>query len=65
MTLAEDATPRAEYVQRAYEEPEGIDQNALIDDMLFTVQDLRLFWMQQRVMKEAISGLTSDPDTTH
>ena len=65
VTLAEDSTPRAEYVQRAYEEPEGIDQNALIDDMLFTVQDLRLFWMQQRVLKEAISGLTADPDTTH
>ncbi len=65
VTLAEDATPRAEYIAQAYEEPEGIDQNALIDDMLFTVQDLRLFWMQQRVMKEAISGLTSDPDTTH
>lgn len=65
VTLAEDSTPRAEYVQRAYEEPEGIDQNALIDDMLFTVQDLRLFWMQQRVLKEAISGLTADPDATH
>ncbi|WP_416761476.1 UPF0149 family protein [Roseateles sp. So40a] len=65
VTLAEDATPRAEYIAQAYEEPEGIDQNALIDDMLFTVQDLRLFWMQQRTLKDAIAGLTSANDSTH
>ncbi len=65
VTLAEDATPRAEYIAQAYEEPEGIDQNALIDDMLFTVQDLRLFWMQQRTLKDAIAGLTSANDATH
>ncbi|WP_343607227.1 UPF0149 family protein [Roseateles sp.] len=64
VTLAADSTPRAAYIEKAYEEPDGIDQNALIDDMLFTVQDLRLFWMQQRVLKDAISGLASD-DSTH
>ncbi|OWQ83073.1 hypothetical protein CDN99_27270 [Roseateles aquatilis] len=64
VTLDEGSTPRDEYIREAYEEPEGIDQNALIDDMLFTVQDLRLFWMQQRALKEAIAGLSA-PDATH
>lgn len=64
VTLDEGSTPREEYIREAYEEPEGIDQNALIDDMLFTVQDLRLFWMQQRALKEAIAGLTAS-DSTH
>ncbi|WP_343643025.1 UPF0149 family protein [Roseateles sp.] len=64
VTLDEDSTPRAAYIQQAYEDSDGIDQNALIDDMLFTVQDLRLFWMQQRALKDAISGLTGE-DSKH
>lgn len=60
VTLDEGSTPRAEYIEGAYEEAEGIDQNALIDDMLFTVQDLRLFWMQQRALKDAMADLAAN-----
>ena len=54
----------ADYIEKAYEEPDGIDQNALIDDMLFTVQDLRLFWMQQRALKDAMADLAAN-DAKH
>ncbi|WP_423598944.1 UPF0149 family protein [Roseateles sp. MS654] len=64
VTMAEDSTPRAEYIAQAYEDSDGIDQNALIDDMLFTVQDLRLFWMQQRTMREAMEQAMPKP-TAH
>ncbi len=66
VTLAEGSSERAEYIEQAYEEPEGIDQNALIDDMLFTAQDMRLFWMQQAALKEAHShGDDGEGHTTH
>jgi yecA family protein len=55
VTLATNSDERATYIQDAYEEPEGIDQDALIDDMLFTVQDMRLFWLQQAALKAAFS----------
>lgn len=64
VTLEEGSALRKDYIAQAYEEPDGIDQNALIDDMLFTVQDLRLFWLQQQAMKDAMAGM-ADPDTTH
>lgn len=64
VTLEEGSTPRSEYIAGAYEETDGIDQNALIDDMLFTVQDLSLFWMQQRTLKQAIAGM-ADPGASH
>ncbi|WP_077037210.1 UPF0149 family protein [Pelomonas sp. KK5] len=37
---------RDAYIAESYEEDETVDQNVLIDDALFSVQDLRLFWMQ-------------------
>ncbi|WAC72584.1 UPF0149 family protein [Roseateles sp. SL47] len=55
VTLAEGSTERQDYINEAYEQPEDVDQNALIDDMLFTVQDLRLFWLQQAALKAAFS----------
>jgi yecA family protein len=54
--LEEGSSQRAQYIAEAYEEPEEIDQNALIDDALFTVQDLRLFWLQQAALQEAAGG---------
>lgn len=64
VTLEDGSTPRAEYIEQAYEEVDGIDQNALIDDMLFTVQDLRLFWLQQAALAAAHRDVDAPP-TTH
>lgn len=61
VTLEEDSTARNDYISAAYEDAEGIDQNALIDDMLFTVQDLSLFWVQQRTLREVIAGMAAGP----
>ena len=47
VTLPEGSEARQAYIGEAYEGPDEVDQNALIDDALFTVQDLRLFWLQQ------------------
>ncbi|SEL46758.1 yecA family protein [Roseateles sp. YR242] len=61
VTLAEGSSERQAYIDEAYEEPEGVDQNALIDDMLFTVQDMRLFWLQQAALKDAFSEEGGSP----
>ena len=37
---------REAYIAESYEEDEDIDQEVLLDDALFSVQDLRLFWLQ-------------------
>ncbi len=37
---------RASYIAEAYDEDVDVDQNVLIDDALFSAQDLRLFWLQ-------------------
>jgi len=61
VTLQEGSEERQAYIDEAYEEPEGVDQNALIDDMLFTVQDMRLFWLQQAALKAAFQDDGSSP----
>jgi len=40
-------TQRDEYIAEAYEPEDEVDQDVLVDDALFAVQDLRLFWAQQ------------------
>ena len=37
---------REAYIAESYEEDEEIDQDVLLDDALFSAQDLRLFWLQ-------------------
>lgn len=50
MAIAAVAMPEGEqrqsYIDEAYDEGEDVDQNVLIDDALFSAQDLRLFWLQ-------------------
>ncbi|MET0519936.1 MAG: UPF0149 family protein [Burkholderiaceae bacterium] len=50
MSIAAVAMPpgeqRESYIAEAYEEGEVVDQNVLLDDALFSAQDLRLFWLQ-------------------
>lgn len=50
MSVAAVAMPAGEqreaYIVEAYDEGEEVDQDVLIDDALFSVQDLRLFWLQ-------------------
>lgn len=41
-----DGARRDAYIAEAYEPDDTVDQNALLDDALFNVQDLRLFWQQ-------------------
>ena len=38
---------REAYIAEAYDEGEEVDQDVLLDDALFSAQDLRLFWIQQ------------------
>jgi len=38
---------RDAYIAAAYEPHDKVDQNMLLDDALFTAQDLRVFWQQQ------------------
>jgi len=51
MSVAAVALPEGEqrqaYIAEAYDEDVAVDQHVLIDDALFSVQDLRLFWLQQ------------------
>lgn len=51
MSVAAVALPEGEqrqaYIAEAYDEDVQVDQHVLIDDALFSVQDLRLFWLQQ------------------
>lgn len=51
MALAAVAMPPGEqrdsYIADAYEPEDEVDQDVLLDDALFAVQDLRLFWQQQ------------------
>lgn len=67
VALEEGSDQRRDYIAQAYEEPEGIDQNALIDDALFTVQDLRLFWMQQAMDADEgdVEGEDGEGQTSH
>ena len=37
---------RDQYIAESYEPDEVVDQDVLLDDALFSVQDLRLFWLQ-------------------
>ena len=37
---------RDNYIAESYEPGEVVDQDVLLDDALFSVQDLRLFWLQ-------------------
>jgi uncharacterized protein len=50
MSVAAVAMPAGEqretYIAEAYDEGEEVTQDVLIDDALFSVQDLRLFWLQ-------------------
>ena len=36
---------REAYIAESYEEDEAVDQEMLLDDALFSAQDLRLFWL--------------------
>lgn len=51
MSVAAVALPegpqRQAYIAEAYDEDVQVDQHVLIDDALFSVQDLRLFWLQE------------------
>jgi yecA family protein len=57
MSVAAVALPpgeqREQYIAEAYEEGETVDQEVLLDDALFSVQDLRLFWLQQQAQEAA------------
>jgi len=44
---------REAYIAEAYDEGEEVDQDVLLDDALFSAQDLRLFWVQQADRDEA------------
>lgn len=50
LSIAAVALPEGEqrqaYIAEAYDEDVDVDQNVLIDDALFSAQDLRLFWLQ-------------------
>jgi hypothetical protein len=50
LAIAAVAMPAGEqretYIAEAYDEDIDVDQNVLIDDALFSAQDLRLFWLQ-------------------
>lgn len=50
MSVAAVAMPAGEqreaYIAEQYEPEDEIDQDVLIDDALFSAQDLRLFWLQ-------------------
>lgn len=50
LAIAAVAMPEGEqrqsYISEAYDEDVDVDQNVLIDDALFSAQDLRLFWLQ-------------------
>lgn len=37
------------YIDEQYDEDEEVDQDVLLDDALFSVQDLRTFWLQQKL----------------
>ena len=37
---------RDAYIAESYEPDDEVDQNVLLDDALFSAQDLRLFWLQ-------------------
>jgi len=39
-------TRRERYIEAAYDPEDAVDQEVLVDDALFSVQDLRLFWQQ-------------------
>ena len=40
-------TRRERYIEAAYDPEDAVDQEVLVDDALFSVQDLRLFWQQE------------------
>jgi yecA family protein len=50
MAIAAVAMPPGEqrdaYVAESYEPDDIVDQNVLLDDALFSAQDLRMFWLQ-------------------
>ena len=50
LAIAAVALPEGEqrqaYIAEAYDEDVEVDQDVLLDDALFSVQDLRLFWLQ-------------------
>lgn len=50
MSVAAVAMPEGEqrqlYIAEAYDEGDEVDQDVLLDDALFSAQDLRLFWLQ-------------------
>lgn len=50
MAIAAVAMPPGEqrdnYIAESYEPDETVDQDVLLDDALFSAQDLRLFWLQ-------------------
>ncbi|MCV2349123.1 UPF0149 family protein [Paucibacter sp. Y2R2-4] len=48
------------YIDESYDEDEEVDQNVLLDDALFSVQDLRTFWLQQAVNQAVGSGQLDD-----
>lgn len=41
-----DGSKRDAYIAEAYEPDDAVDQEVLLDDALFNVQDLRVFWQQ-------------------
>ncbi|MFG6449332.1 UPF0149 family protein [Roseateles sp. BYS180W] len=53
---------RAQYIAASYEQPEEVDHNTLVDDALFTAQDLRLFWLQQGLAAD-LNGDDDEPAT--
>ncbi|MDY0749121.1 UPF0149 family protein [Paucibacter sp. R3-3] len=58
MALAAVAMPQGEqrdaYIAESYEAEDTVDQNVLLDDALFSVQDLRLFWLQPSASDDAV-----------
>lgn len=54
VALPEGGQRRA-YIAESYEPEDLVDQNVLLDDALFCVQDLRLFWLQH-LAPEAAPG---------
>lgn len=52
LAIAAVAMPEGEqrqaYIAESYEPEDVVDQNVLLDDALFSVQDLRLFWLQNQ-----------------
>jgi len=41
-----EGTQRQRYIEDSYEPEDEVTQDVLLDDALFSVQDLRLFWLQ-------------------